>query len=153
MHWSFTPPRRPTGILSLVPFRDEKAKFQRSWTTGSKSWDTQRMPQDTNLHLTYSFLLFSLLQEAIYGSIESVEGSADRAGILLHLNVWFVQIILSPYACFLRYKIYLLTEAIGNISRALVAEKRYWKSYYSGLKGGLEVCGLEVGKLWPNLTH
>ena len=45
------------------------------------------MPQDTNLHLTYSFLLFSLLQEAIYGSIESVEGSADRAGILLHLNV------------------------------------------------------------------
>ena len=153
MHWSFTPPTCPVGILSSVPFRDEKTKFQRSWMTGSKPSDTQRVPQDTNSHLTYNFLLFSLLQEAIYGSIESVEGSADRAGILTHLNVWFLQIILSPYACFLRYKIYLLTEAIGNISRALVVEKRCWKSHYSGLKGDLEVCRLGVSKLWSNLAH
>ena len=55
--------------------------------TGSKSSDTQRVPQDTSSHLTYNFLLFSLLQEAIYGSTENVEGSANRAGILIHLNV------------------------------------------------------------------
>ena len=151
-HWSFTPPTCPIGILSSVPFRDEKTKFQRSWMTGSKSSDTQRVPQDTSSHLTYNFLLFSLLQEAIYGSTENVEGSADRAGILIHLNVWFVQIILSPNACFLRYKIYLLTEAIGNISRSLVMEKRCWISHYSGLKGDLKCAdwGLaNYGQIWP----